>query len=107
MTPRTRRGEDFTMNDAEAAERAEATTEETGFVEYVGSAPYGTEFEDFRQITRREAKDAWDISIPRDLRWTKAQHGQNRGRMLLPLADVPAEVRDLLLEDKAFKVVEK
>lgn len=95
------------MSPQSKADQTEARTEEAGFVEYVGSAPYGTEFEDVRQITRKEAKAAWDISIPKDLRWTKAQQGPNRGRMLLPLADVPAEVRELLLEDSAFKTVQE
>lgn len=79
---------------------AEPTPE--GFIEYLGSDKYGTEFEDVRLITRKQAKAAWEVSIPKDLRWTKARTGPNRGRMLLPLADVPAEVVDLLLEDKAF-----
>lgn len=92
----------------EQTERAEtrATTEEQGFIEYVGAAPFGTEFEDTRLITRKQAKDAWEVSIPKDLRWTKKQSGPNRGRMLLPLADVPTEVREMLLEDKAFRQVE-
>lgn len=100
MTPRTRSEEP----QAEAAEAAEPQQEQ-GFVEYLGSPEYGTEFEDARIITRRDAKTAWDISIPKDLRWGKETTGKNRGRMLLPLADVPVEVRELLLEDKAFKVV--
>lgn len=92
----------------EQTERAEARTEEeNGFIEYVGTAPFGTEFEDVRQITRREAKQAWDVSIPKDLRWTKEHHGPNRGRMLLPLSQVPAEVRNMLLEDSAFKQVDE
>lgn len=81
----------------------EPTTE--GFIEYLGSERYGTEFEDVRLITRKQAKDAWEVSIPKDLRWTKAKSGPNRGRMLLPLADIPAEVVDLLLEDSAFTKV--
>lgn len=86
--------------------RTEEQTEK-GFIEYLGSQPYGTEFEDTRLITRKQARDAWDVSIPKDLRWDKATTGKNKGRLLLPLADVPVEVRDLLLEDKAFKVVEE
>lgn len=89
----------------QAADRDEATTTEQGFVEYLGYKPYGTEFDDARVISRKDAKAAWDVSIPKDLRWDKETRGKNRGRMLLPLADVPEEVRDLLLEDEAFKVV--
>lgn len=92
MSPQTQGG-----TKAQAEARAE-----DGFIEYLGSERYGTEFEDVRQITRREAKQAWDVSIPKDLRWTKARSGPNRGRMLLPLSEIPAEVVDLLLEDPAF-----
>lgn len=76
-----------------------------GFIEYLGSERYGTEFEDARVITRKQAKTAWDVSIPKDLRWDKAKTGPNRGRMLLPLSAIPAEVVDLLLEDPAFTKV--
>lgn len=96
MTPRTR------SEQTPQADAAEAQAEQ-GFIEYSGYPPYGTEFDDHRVISRKDAKDAWDVTIPKDLRWTK----DRKGRMRLPLADVPVEVRDLLLEDKAFKVVEE
>ena len=96
MTPRTQQQAEAT------AERAEATTDE-GFIEYVGTKPYGTEFVDARVISRKDAKDGWDISIPKDLRWTK----DRRGRMLLPVADIPAEALPFLEDAPDFKRVDK
>lgn len=90
---------------AEGTTEATTTKDEVEYIEYVGYPPYGTEFDDVRQITRREAKQAWDESIPKDLRWTKRPTGKGRGRMLLEASEIPSAVRELLLEDKAFKAV--
>lgn len=93
------------MSPQTSTSKPEARAEADGYIEYLGSERYGTEFEDTRLITRKQAKDAWEVSIPKDLRWTKARSGPNRGRMLLPLSEVPAEVVDLLLEDPSFAKV--
>ena len=72
------------------------------FVEYMGSKQYGVEFTGQRIITRRDAKRVWDISIPKDLVWTK----NAKGRMLLPRDTIPEEALEILLQDPKFKVVE-
>lgn len=106
MTP-TPRSQASTTNQAAAEPQENQTAaepqEEQGFIEYLGEDKYGTEFIDARVISRKDAKDGWDISIPKDLRWTK----DRKGRMRLPLAEVPVEVRETLLEDKAFRLTEQ
>jgi hypothetical protein len=84
----------------------ETPEEETEYIEFVGSAPHGTEFIDTRVISVADAKNGWDLDIPEDLRWDKKNKG-GKPRMLLEASKVPADVRELLLEDKSFKVVRK
>ena len=74
---------------------------EKQFVEYLGEDKYGTEFIDVRLISRKDAKDGWDISIPKDLRWTK----DAQGRMRLPVSDIPADALERILAGKTFKLV--
>lgn len=104
MTARNRSEQNIQEPTTEAqadATEAQATEPAREYVEYLGEDKYGTEFVDARVISRKDAKDGWDISIPKDLRWTK----DGKGRMRLPLSDIPEEVRENLLEDKAFKLV--
>lgn len=94
MTPRTR------TEQIEASEARESASGKE-FVEYIGEKPFGTEFVDRRLITRKDAKDGWDISISKDLEWTKRRDG----RMLLAAEDIPDEALAHLREAPDFKVV--
>lgn len=80
--------------------------EATEYIEYLGSPEHGIEFIDTRVISVADAKAGWDIEIPEDLRWTKRVKN-GTPRMLLEASKVPAEVRDLLLEDTSFLVTTK
>lgn len=84
------------------ADQGQASEE---FIEYVGTSPYGVEYEDRRIISRRDAKLGWDISIPKDMVWEKRASGQYRGRMLLPVADLNPEVLENLVNEPGFKRV--
>lgn len=86
-----------------AQAEAEAATE---YVEYMGTPEHGIEFYDRRVISVADAKAGWDIDLPEDLVWVKKNKG-GTPRMLLEASQVPAEVRDLLLQDTAFQVTTK
>lgn len=77
------------------------------YVEYVGtSVADSPEFVASRTITRRDAKEgAWDLKMDKDLVWTKETRGKRRGRMLLPTADLSADVLEALREESGFKIV--
>lgn len=96
--------------ELEAAAEAEPTPEPAPeppttrkYIEYVGEPPYGAEFVDKRVITRKQAKDGWSISIPKDLVWQK----NRKGRMLLPHEDFTPEALEALAEEPGFKIVEE
>lgn len=92
------------INDDEEQEPRKAKSSKE-FVEYMGSEQYGTEFEDRRVISRRDVKEGWDVSMSKDLVWTKARSGPNRGRMLLSTEGIPEEVMERLREEPGFRVV--
>ena len=78
----------------------------TQYVEFVGSEPFGTEFTSEHTVTRKQLRDAWDVSTPKDLRWTKAQSGPRKGRMLVPASDMSPEALEGFTNDPMFRVVE-
>lgn len=94
---------------AQASARAEneeasapAQSQVQDYIEFVGEPPYGNEFIDNRIITRRDAKAAWDFTMAKDLHWKK----DGKGRMMVPVSEIPSEIRELLLEDNAFRFVQ-
>lgn len=88
----------------EADEESAPAKEE--FIEYVGEPPYGAQFISRHTVTRRQIKDAWGITIPKDLEWTKTEGGPNKGRMLVPVSDMTPEAAEGFASDPAFKRVE-
>jgi len=94
--------EDLTP-EADEDEEAEPATP---YIEYVGTPPYGAQFIVEHTITRKQIKDAWDLTMPKDLKWTKAEGGPLKGRMLVPVSDMTPEVAEGLANDPMFKRVE-
>lgn len=89
--------------NAAASRQADAGTE---YLEYKGDPVYGTEFLHSHTITVAQAKAAGWESIPeKDMVWTRRESGKNKGRMLLPVADLTPGVVDELVTDPGFKVV--
>ncbi len=92
-------------HEAEVAADKAQEPESTEYIEFVGVPPITPEFVKERIITRREAKDGWDISIPKDLVWTKGK-GKLKGRMLIPTADLTPETVEMLVDvEEGFKLV--
>jgi hypothetical protein len=92
-------------DEAAMPQTAEAEPEKTEYIEFVGQEPYGTEFISEHTVTRRQLRDAWDVAIPKDLKWTKTQGGPNAGRMLVPVSDMTPEAAEGFEKDPMFKRV--
>lgn len=75
------------------------------YLEFVGTPPYGAEFISSHTVTRRQVRDNWDLSMPKDLEWTKAKGGPHAGRMLVPVSDTTPEVAQGLENDPMFRRV--
>lgn len=84
---------------------AEPEPEKTEYIEFVGTEPYGTEFIGEHTVTRRQLREAWGVTIPKDLKWTKTQGGPNAGRMLVPVSDMTPEAAEGFDKDPMFKLV--
>lgn len=86
----------------EAAEEDSSTE----YIEFLGTDPkHGTEFTAEHTVTRKQLWDAWDVTTPKDLRWTKLEGGPNKGRMLVPVADMSSEAAEGLANDPMFRRV--
>ena len=92
--------------DEQAGLEPEQEEGKTQYVEFVGSEPFGTEFTSEHTVTRKQLRDAWDVSTPKDLRWTKAQSGPRKGRMLVQASDMSPEALEGFTNDPMFRVVE-
>lgn len=101
--PTNRRSAPATTAEAVPAEDAPKATE---YVEYFGTEQHGIEFIDERVITVADAKAGWELDIEEDLRWTKRNRA-GTPRMVLRLDSIPGHVREILLEDPAFRVVQE
>lgn len=87
--------------------RPEPDTGSKEYVEFTGVGQYGTEFytgEVAHTISRRDAKDGWGEEIPADLVWRRGK-GKTGKRFLLPMEEIPENVRELVLEEPHFKKV--
>ena len=89
---------------------AEPEPEKVEYIEFLGTDPkFGTEFYApgvvGHTVTRKDLKDAWGITIPKDIEWTKLAGGPHRGRMLVPVSDLTPEAADGLANDPMFKRV--
>lgn len=80
--------------------------QETEYVEFTGIGPHGTEFygDTGHTISRKDAKDGWGEEIPKDLVWRRGK-GNTAKRFLLPLNEIPENVRELVLGEQHFKKV--
>jgi hypothetical protein len=79
---------------------------ESEYIEYVGDkASYGTEFLSEHTVTRKQLRDAWGVDTDKDLRWVKAEGGPNRGRMLVPVADMSEAAAKGFEKDPLFRRV--
>ena len=91
----------------EAEEEVEQTEpNKVEYIEFVGlDSGLGTEFHSEHTVTRKQLKDAWDVTTPKDLRWVKAEGGPHKGRMLVPVSDMSPEAAAGLENDPMFKRV--
>jgi hypothetical protein len=102
------RNDALTEADPEVAADEEAfeEPETTEYIEFVGTPPYGVEFTSEHTVTRKQLRDAWSVSIPKDLVWRKTEGGPNQGRMLVPVSDMTPEAAAGFENDPLFKRVE-
>jgi hypothetical protein len=84
--------------------------ETTDYIEFVGTDPqFGTEF--YRpgvvghSITRKHMRETHDVTMTKDLEWTKAEAGKHKGRMLVPVEGLSQDTLDILENDPMFKRV--
>jgi len=106
MTPTSKarpEGTPSEMQDPGATKASEPMPEPVEYVEFVGTEPYGAEFITAHTITRKQARDAWEITIPADLVWTKDR--RKKDRMLVPTEGMSPELVEFLADDPMFKVV--
>jgi len=89
---------------------AEAKTAKTDYIEYLGEAPYGTDFLGSHTIPKGDG--LWkrnSVTVTKDVVWERdpmgPEVGQKGNRMLLPVADLPAEVVDVLAKTPGYKRV--
>lgn len=91
------------MTDVQETEQIEAEVE---FLEFLGFAPYGTEFLTSHTITPKQAEEAgWVTKLPADLVWSKRASGRYAGRMLLAVSEVPEGTAEELANDPLFSLV--
>jgi hypothetical protein len=91
--------------DGQTEVAEDAPKEGVEYIEFVGQQPYGVEFTAEHVVTRKQLREAWDVTIPKDLKWTKAEGGPNRGRMLVPVSDMTPEAAAGFENDPLFKLV--
>lgn len=107
MTDADEQMRDPELTDVEREAAAEEPQQDsTEYVEFTGVGDYGTEFygDTGHTISRRDAKNGWDEEIPSDLVWRRGK-GKLAKRYLLPLSEVPENVRELVLGEPHFKKV--
>jgi hypothetical protein len=76
------------------------------YVEYVGTGIVDSpEFVSARTISRKDAKRGWDLTMAKDLEWTRAEGGVNKGRMLVSTEGLDPAVVRALESEPGFKVV--
>lgn len=85
----------------EEQEQAEAEDAPTEYIEFLGWAPYGTEFTSEHSVPKKHMKDVHDIKATKDVVWRKGANG----RMLVPVSQIDKDVVDYLVTDVAFKKV--
>lgn len=86
----------------------EPETPETGvqYLEHLGHPQYGTEFLTSHTITPKQAEEAgWVTKLDQDLVWTRREGGRYKGRMLLPVSELPEGTAEELSGDPLFKLV--
>jgi hypothetical protein len=86
-------------------EDQEAQPSEQEYIEFVGQEPHGTEFHSEHTVTRKQLRDAWGVETSKDLRWTKAAGGPNKGRMLVPVSDMSEAAAQGFENDPMFRKV--
>lgn len=87
------------------AEESRPVKEEVEYLEYLGDPMYGTEFLTSHTISAADAKKAeWVTEVKEPIVWTRRESGRYKGRMLLPLADLPEGIDEELKGDPAFRV---
>lgn len=88
--------------EAPEAEPAQAPERRIVMVEWVGENPHGTSLHSLREITRAQVKEAWGLSISKDLRWTR----ENGFRLIVEGNEnaLTPEVLEHLKEDPKFKL---
>lgn len=76
------------------------------YIEFLGTDPqFGVEFTSEHTVTRKQLKDAWDVTTPKDLRWEKKVGGPHKGRMLVPVSDMSPEAAAGFENDSMFRRV--
>lgn len=91
-----------TREDFEARMAAEQEPASQEYIEFVGQAPYGTEFTSQHSVGRKHMKEYHDVDLgAKEVVWTKGANG----RFLVPVGDMSPEAAAVLENDPIFRRV--
>lgn len=72
------------------------------YIEFVGTAPHGTEFHSSHTVSAVDLKKYHDVDLGvKEVVWTKGDNG----RFLVPVKDMTPEAAEVLAKDPMFKRV--
>ena len=92
--------------NVETEPQGDSKATEVKYLEYKGDPQYGTEFLATHTIRPIDAKEAqWVTKLDKDLVFKRRESGRYKGRMLVPVSELPEGVLEELESDPAFQVV--
>ncbi len=90
--------------ESNTADKGDEKTQ-TEYIEFLGSAEYGTEFyraTGTHTVNRKDVQEAWGLELGhKEVVWRRGR----AGRFLVPASEFSAEVRDALVATPEFKLV--